>query len=163
MGILLCVGGEVTPFFIGENMRFTVPKYVADKIIGTTKKDLRVQFFRASGKGGQHRNKTDTACRMTHKVTGISAESTDSRSQASNKSKAWLKLVDRLITHYKKEMVQEERRMNSGWSEKIRTYHEPRGVVKDHRTGVTNGFQKTLDGDLDKFIEAMYLYSPENV
>ena len=63
-------------------MRIKLPKYVAEKLIGTSKKDLRVQFFSASGKGGQHRNKTDTACRMTHIATGISAESTDSRSQS---------------------------------------------------------------------------------
>ena len=138
-------------------MRVNVPKYVADKIVGITKKDLRIEFYRASGKGGQHRNKTDTACRITHKATGVSAESTDSRSQGDNKTGAWLKLVDRLIAHYKKEMVQEERRMNSGWSEKIRTYHEPRGTVKDHRTGVVQGYKETLDGDLDKFIEGMLL------
>jgi len=138
-------------------MRVTLPKYVAEKLIGTTKKDLRVQFFRASGKGGQHRNKTDTACRITHIATGISAEATDSRSQADNKEKAWLKLFDRLVEHYRKQMIVEARRMNSGWSEKIRTYHEPRGIVKDHRTGVTNGYNDTLDGDLDPFIEAMFL------
>jgi protein subunit release factor A len=138
-------------------MRITLPKSVADKLIGTTKKDLRVEFFRASGKGGQHRNKTDTACRITHLATGIAAEATDSRSQADNKEKAWLKLVERLIAYYRRETIQETRRMNSGWAEKIRTYHEPRGTVKDHRTGVTNGYQETLDGDLDKFIEAMYL------
>lgn len=139
-------------------MRKKVPKYVADKIIGTTKKDLRIQFFRASGKGGQHRNKTDTACRITHVATGVTAEATDSRSQGDNKAKAWLKLVERLIAFYMAQMTQEDRRMNSGWSEKIRTYHQPRGVVKDHRTGATQGYDKTLDGDLDKFIEAMYLH-----
>lgn len=138
-------------------MRIKLPKYVAEKLIGTSKKDLRVQFFRASGKGGQHRNKTDTACRMTHIATGISAESTDSRSQSENKWAAWKKLVDRLIKHYTKEMAQESRRTNSGWAEKIRTYHQPRGTVTDHRTGVTQDYGKTLDGDLDKFIEAMYL------
>jgi len=139
-------------------MRKTVPKYVADKIIGTTKKDLRIQFFRASGAGGQHRNKADTACRIIHIATGITAEATDSRSQGDNKAKAWIKLVERLIAFYTKQMSQEERRMNSGWSEKIRTYHQVRGVVKDHRTGAINGYNETLDGDIDKFIEAMYLH-----
>ena len=139
-------------------MRLTVPKYVADKIIGTTKKDVRIQFFRASGAGGQHRNKADTACRITHIATGTTAEASDSRSQADNKAKAWLKLVERLIAHYKKEMRQDARRMSCGWSEKIRTYHEPRGVVKDHRTGVTHGYEETLDGDIAPFIEAMLLH-----
>ena len=92
-------------------MRRTVPKYVADRIIGTTKKDLRIQFFRSSGAGGQHRNKADTACRMIHIATGVTAEATDSRSQGDNRTKAWLKLVDRLIAFYTKEMTREERRM----------------------------------------------------
>jgi protein subunit release factor A len=141
----------------GGVVRVKVPKHVADKLVGITKKDVRVEFFRASGKGGQHRNKTDTACRMTHLATGISAEATDSRSQADNKQGAWFKLVNRLIAYYKAQMVQEERRTNKGWAEKIRTYHEPRGIVKDHRTGITQNYQRTLDGDLDQFIEGMYL------
>lgn len=138
-------------------MRLKLPKPIAEKLVGITKKELRIEFFRASGKGGQHRNKTDTACRITHKATGVSAEATDSRSQSDNKQAAWLKLVDRLVAHYKAEMVEEVRRVNSGWAEKIRTYHQPRGVVKDHRSGVTNGYAETLNGDLDKFIEGMYL------
>ena len=137
-------------------MRVKLPKDVAEKMLKVTKKDLRVDFFRASGKGGQHRNKTDTACRITHVPTGIAAEATDSRSQADNKSRAWMKLVDRLIAHYKSEAREEVRRTNTGWAEKIRTYHQPRGVVKDHRTGVTQDYERTLDGDLDVFIEAMY-------
>jgi protein subunit release factor A len=138
-------------------MRITLPKDVAEKLLEVNKKNLRIQFFRASGKGGQHRNKTDTACRITHIPTGVSAEATDSRSQADNKAQAWLKLVRRLIDHFTQETVSEARRMNSGWAEKIRTYHQPRGVVKDHRTGVVQDFERTLDGDLDRFIEAMYL------
>lgn len=136
-------------------MRVKVSKAVADKIDGITKKDLRVEFFRSSGKGGQHRNKTDTACRITHKPTGITAESTNSRSQADNRSSAWIKLVNRLIKRYQAEEVQKIRRMNSGWAEKIRTYHEPRGTVKDHRTGVEQDYQKTLNGDIDVFVESM--------
>jgi protein subunit release factor A len=136
-------------------MRIKLPKDVGEKLLEVNKKNLRVQYFRASGKGGQHRNKTDTACRITHIPTGVSAEATDSRSQADNKSKAWLKLVRRLIAHWTKETATEARRMNSGWGEKIRTYHQPRGTVKDHRTGVEQDFERTMDGDLDAFIEAM--------
>jgi len=138
-------------------VRITLPKDVAAKLLEVNKKCCRVQFFRASGKGGQHRNKTDTACRITHIPTGISAEATDSRSQADNKGKAWLKLVHRLIDHWTKETVTEARRMNSGWAEKIRTYHQIRGVVKDHRTGVEQDFEKTMAGDIDIFVDAMYL------
>jgi protein subunit release factor A len=137
-------------------MRVRLPKDVAEKMLKVTKKDLRIDFFRASGKGGQHRNKTDTACRITHLPTGISAETTDSRSQADNKSRAWMKLITRLIAHYKAETRAEARRTNTGWAEKIRTYHQPRGVVKDHRTGVEQDYDKTLNGDLDIFVEAMY-------
>ena len=136
-------------------MRITLPKDVAEKLLEVSKKNLRVQYFRASGKGGQHRNKTDTACRITHIPTGIQAEVTDSRSQADNKAKAWMKLVHRLIDHWTKETRTEARRTNSGWAEKIRTYHQPRGTVKDHRTGVEQDFDRTMDGDIDAFIEAM--------
>jgi len=133
-------------------MRVRVPAYVGKKLIGLNKKDFKVSTFRASGPGGQHRNKADTAIRITHKETGISAEATDSRSQATNKAEAFKKLVFKLIEHYTENS--DERLMNNGWSEKIRTYHEPRDTVTDHRTGVTKRYSDVLDGDLDDFVEA---------
>lgn len=142
-------------------MKIKVSKYVADQICGTNKKDFRIEYFCASGPGGQHRNKVATACRMTHKETGISAESSDSRSQDVNRREAFKKVVFKLIEYFKKQQPQEERRVTAGWGDKIRTYHEPRNTVKDHRTKVIKGYQETLDGDLDEFIEAMLLKDVE--
>ena len=132
-------------------MRIKIPKHVADKIVGTCKKDLTVTYFRASGAGGQHRNKADTAARIKHNETGIQIEATDSRSQADNRAAAFRKLVLKLIAHYDTE--HKKRLMANGWAGKIRTYHQPRGIVKDHRSGVTAPYEATLDGDLDPFID----------
>lgn len=137
-------------------MRLRVKKEVADKIVGLTKKDFKVSYFRASGPGGQHRNKTDTACRVTHIATGITSEAVDSRSQSTNRENAFKKLVVKLVEHYESQMQTEERKMNSGWNEKIRTYHQPRGTVKEHRTGITLGYDGVLNGDIDKFIEESF-------
>lgn len=128
-------------------MKKQLPKYIADSLIGLSKADLDISYFRSSGPGGQHRNKTDTACRIKHRETGITAEASDSRSQATNRQNAFKKLVDRLIEHYRKPSAARER--NSGWAEKIRTYHFPRGTVKDHRTGKDAALDKVLDGDID--------------
>lgn len=136
----------------GYKMKLSAPKHVADELLKVNKKTLEINYFRASGKGGQHRNKTDTACRIKHKPTGIIAESTDSRSQADNRYSAFRKLIARLADHY--DNTHKERLTAAGWSEKIRTYHEPRGTVKDHRTGVTAPYRDTLDGKLEPFIEA---------
>lgn len=131
-------------------MRIKVPKYIAEKLDGLRKGDFIVQPFRASGPGGQHRNKVSTAVRITHILTGVTAEATDSRSQADNKAAAFRKLIHKLIEYYKEE--EEQRRTNTGWAEKIRTYHKPRGTVKDHRTGCTYDYDAILDGQLDKLI-----------
>ena len=133
-------------------MRIKVSKHVGDQLIGLSKRDFKVSTFRSSGPGGQHRNKTNTAIRITHTVTGISAESADSRSQSTNKESAFRKLVYKLIAFYDND--KRERLMNSGWAEKIRTYHEPRGVVTDHRTGKTKRYSDVMSGDIDAFIEA---------
>lgn len=132
----------------------TVPEYIANKLDGLRKTDLRIQFFRSSGPGGQHRNKVETAVRITHKATGVTAEASDSRSQSDNRTAAFLRLVDKLIEHYRGEMCEQERKINSGWAEKIRTYHEPRNTVKDHRTGATHPYSDVIDGDLDPLIDA---------
>ena len=73
-------------------MKIKVHPHVAERLDGLRKTDLRLQFYRASGPGGQHRNKTATACRITHLATGLSAEATDSRSQADNRRNALRRL-----------------------------------------------------------------------
>lgn len=137
-------------------MKIKVHPHVADQLDGLRKKDFRLQFFRASGPGGQHRNKTSTATRITHIATGISAEATDSRSQSDNRAAAFRKLVAKLVEHYAGQFQTAARRTNAGWAEKIRTYHEPRDTVTDHRTGVTRGYKAVLAGDIDPFIDACY-------
>lgn len=131
-------------------MIIKVPKYVADELDGLRKNDLRIQTFKSSGPGGQHRNKVETAVRITHIATGISAESTDSKSQLRNKRKAFLKLVDKLVTHYTREKI-----ARSQTTERIRTYNKMRNVVKDHRTGTEAGYDVVLDGNIDCFIDAL--------
>lgn len=115
-----------------------------------SKKDFRVDTYRGSGSGGQHRNKTDSAVRITHIETGLSASCEEERSQHANKKKAFRKLVTLLLAYYNPET--QKRRAPS--TERIRTYHEPRGVVIDHRTGQSydfervvrkNGFQRVVD------------------
>jgi len=128
-------------------MIIKVPRYVAKHLDGLRKKDFRIQTFKGSGPGGQHRNKTETAVRIIHKATGISAESTDSKSQSRNRSSAFLKLTKKLIQHYKKEYAGEVRQRIP--PETIRTYNAIRNVVKDHRTGVEASYRSVIDGDID--------------
>lgn len=117
-----------------------------------TKADLKIGFFRAGGPGGQNQNKRDSACRITHIPTGISAESREYKQQAKNKSAAFKKLANKLIPLMKASLESPEETKEI--TDRIRTYNEKRGEVKDHRTGVTQDFQKTLNGELDPFIEA---------
>ncbi len=133
-------------------MRLKIAKDIADKFIPITKDQIKIDTFCCSGHGGQNINKNETGVRLTHIPTGISAEATDNKSQRINKKKAFAKLIDKLISHFTVEV----RKNNSsiGWAEKIRTYNQQRGIVKDHRTGVEQDYNKTLNGDLDKFIDA---------
>ncbi len=124
-------------------------------------KDLRVDTYRASGAGGQHVNKTDSAVRMTHLPSNIVVQCQSSRSQHKNRVAAMAMLKARL---YEAELqkreaeVQAEREAKSdiGWGHQIRSYVlQPYQMVKDLRTGVeTSNTQAVLDGDLDGFMEA---------
>lgn len=106
--------------------------------------EFRVDYYRGSGAGGQHRNKTDSACRITHIPSGLSAQSEDQRSQKQNKATAFRRLAARM-----KPMLMEEAGV-SGPSRKsspvIRTYHHKRGTVKDHRTGRVYPLSGVLEG-----------------
>ena len=122
--------------------------------------DVRTDTFRASGTGGQHINKTDSAVRLTHIPTGIVVQCQDGRSQHSNRDVAWKRLRSRLYDHEmrKRQEAQqklEDNKTDVGWGHQIRSYVLDNSRIKDLRTGVEiSATQKVLDGDLDAFIEA---------
>jgi len=124
--------------------------------------DLRVDTYRASGAGGQHVNKTDSAVRITHLTTGIVVTCQDERSQIKNRAKAMGVLRARLLDLERQRQSQEvtdARRSQVGTgdrSEKIRTYNFPQGRVSDHRIGLTvHNLERVLEGDLEEIIDAV--------
>ena len=124
--------------------------------------DLRIDTFRASGAGGQHVNKTDSAIRITHLPTGLVAECQDDRSQHRNKAKAMAVLAARLRDKERSERAAKEaatRRSLVGSgdrSDRIRTYNFPQGRLTDHRINLTlYKLQFIIDGDLDEVIAAL--------
>ncbi len=122
--------------------------------------DVRTDTFRASGAGGQHINKTDSAVRLTHIPTGIVVQCQDSRSQHSNRDVAWRRLRSRLYDHEMRKRMEEQQKLEDtntdvGWGHQIRSYVLDQSRIKDLRTNVEiSNTQKVLDGDLDAFIEA---------
>lgn len=122
--------------------------------------DVRTDTYRASGAGGQHINKTDSAVRLTHMPTGIVVQCQNSRSQHSNRDEAWKVLRSRLYEHeLRKKMAEqqqlEESKSDVGWGSQIRSYVLDSSRIKDLRTNVEiSNTQKVLDGGLDPFIEA---------
>jgi len=124
--------------------------------------ELRIDTFRASGAGGQHVNKTDSAIRITHLPTGIVAECQDDRSQHRNKAKAMAVLAARLREKDRSERAAKEAATRKGLigsgdrSDRIRTYNFPQGRLTDHRINLTlYKLQFILDGDLDEVIAAL--------
>jgi peptide chain release factor 2 len=122
--------------------------------------DVRTDTFRASGAGGQHINKTDSAVRLTHIPTGIVVQCQDGRSQHSNRDVAWKRLRSRLYDHEMRKRQEEQQKLEDsktdvGWGHQIRSYVLDNSRIKDLRTNVeVSATQKVLDGDLDIFIEA---------
>jgi len=112
-----------------------------EKLWSVGKKDLRIDTFRAGGKGGQHQNTADTGVRITHVETGLSAESREFKSQHQNKKSAFHKLAALLVKHFSPKN-QRERYSNT---EKIRTYHAVRDVVKDHASGFTQPYSVVVE------------------
>ena len=122
--------------------------------------DVRTDTYRASGAGGQHINKTDSAVRLTHIPTGIVVQCQDGRSQHSNRDVAWQRLRSRLYDYEMRKRMEEQQKLEDtktdvGWGHQIRSYVLDNSRIKDLRTNVeVSATQKVLDGDLDVFIEA---------
>jgi peptide chain release factor 2 len=143
---------------------FVFPELDDDVEVEINDKDLKVDTYRASGAGGQHINKTDSAIRITHLPTGIVVSCQNQRSQHKNRDIALKQLKARL---YELEMEKKEEQAASlagdkkdiAWGSQIRSYVlHPYRMVKDHRTGYEVGnADRVLDGDLDGFIEAYLL------
>jgi len=124
-------------------------------------KDLRVDTYRASGAGGQHVNKTDSAIRITHQPTGIVVQCQNDRSQHKNRAQAMAMLRSRLYEHELKKreeaaQAEADSKTEIGWGHQIRSYVlQPYQMVKDLRTNVeSSNPQAVLDGDIDMFLEA---------
>ncbi len=122
--------------------------------------DVRTDTYRASGAGGQHINKTDSAVRLTHIPTGIVVQCQDGRSQHSNRDVAWKRLRSRLYDFELRKQQEAQQKLEDtktdvGWGHQIRSYVLDNSRIKDLRTNVEiSATQKVLDGDLDAFIEA---------
>jgi peptide chain release factor 2 len=126
--------------------------------------DLQIDTYRASGAGGQHVNKTDSAVRITHKPTGTVVQCQNERSQSANKDTAMRMLRAKLLELEEQKRREEIARekgeaQDVGWGSQIRSYVlHPYTMVKDHRTNVEIGdIQRVLDGDLDEFVRAELL------
>jgi peptide chain release factor 2 len=139
---------------------FVLPEIDENIDVDINPADLRIDTYRASGAGGQHVNKTDSAIRITHLPTGLVVQCQNERSQHKNKANAMKILASRL---YQKKMEEQKEKMKEyedskrdiAWGSQIRSYvFHPYNMVKDHRTNhETSNIQQVMDGDLDGFIE----------
>ena len=144
---------------------FIYPEIDGDIDFAVDDKDIRVDTYRASGAGGQHVNKTDSAVRMTHEPTGIVAQCQTERSQHKNRANCLKLLTARVYEHHLKEQQKEVDELESTkksieWGSQIRSYvFQPYQMVKDHRTETeTSNVDAVMDGDIDAFING-YLTS----
>jgi peptide chain release factor 2 len=143
---------------------FVYPEIEDDVEVEINEADLRVDTFRASGAGGQHVNKTDSAIRITHEPTGIVVQCQNERSQHKNRAVAMKLLRARL---YELKLKEQEEKMQEyhkekrdiAWGSQIRSYvMQPYRLVKDHRTGMESGnVDAVLDGRIDEFMEGYLL------
>ena len=139
---------------------FVSPEVDDDVDIEINPADLRIDVYRASGAGGQHVNKTDSAVRLTHIPTGIVVQCQNNRSQHKNREQAMKQLRARLYEREMQERSKEQQKLEDTkaeieWGSQIRSYVLDQSRIKDLRTNVETGnTQAVLDGDLDRFIEA---------
>jgi peptide chain release factor 2 len=165
---------RISPFDAGARRHtsfasvFVYPEVDDEIKIEINEDELRIDTFRAGGKGGQHVNKTDSAVRITHLPTGIVVQCQNERSQFQNKAMAMKFLKSRLYEkelQLKNQKIDEENKLKKdiAWGSQIRSYVlHPYKMVKDHRTNLENSNAgKVLDGDIDEFIQA-YLMSAAN-
>jgi peptide chain release factor 2 len=141
-----------------------MPELEDDTEIEIRPEDLRIDTYRASGAGGQHVNKTESAVRITHIPTGIVVQCQNERSQIQNRETAMKMLKARLLELKEREQEEKLRQLKGEvkkieWGSQIRSYvFHPYNLVKDHRTGVETGnIQAVMDGELDQFINAYLL------
>jgi len=139
-----------------------LPEGAAIDEIEIARDDLRIDTFRASGAGGQHVNRTESAVRFTHLPTGIVVECQDERSQHKNRARAMALLKARLLDRARteqtsKQAAQRKLMVGSGdRSERIRTYNFPQGRITDHRINLTvHALREVLEGDVDRLIEPL--------
>jgi len=147
---------------------FVYPIIEDDIEIEIDPKDLRIDTFRSSGRGGQSVNTTDSAVRITHLPTNITVQCQNERSQIKNKATAMTILKSRLYQHYEEEREKERQKLEStktdiGWGNQIRSYvFHPYQMVKDHRTNYETGnTTAVMNGELDSFMNSYLKYMAE--
>ena len=140
-----------------------------DVEINIEDKDIRIDTYRASGAGGQHVNKTDSAVRMTHIESGIVVQWQNERSQLKNKNTSLKKLKAKLYQQEREQRAASQYHLSKqkkeiGWGSQIRSYvFHPYNMVKDHRTKhETSNTHAVMDGDIDIFIRSFLLSKLEN-
>jgi peptide chain release factor 2 len=161
---------RISPFDAGKRRHtsfasvFVYPELDDAISIEIDELDLRIDTYRASGAGGQHVNKTDSAIRITHLPSGIVVQCQNERSQHRNKGIAMKLLKSRLYEQEKREQAEKIDKLHKSkkeiaWGSQIRSYiMHPYQMVKDHRTKVETGnVSDVLDGNLDRFVEALLL------
>jgi peptide chain release factor 2 len=166
---------RISPFDAGARRHtsfasvYVYPEVDDAIIIDIDEKDLRIDTFRAGGKGGQHVNKTDSAVRITHLPTGIVVQCQNERSQHKNKSMAMKYLKSRLYEmelQQRNDKISEENKLKKdiAWGSQIRSYVlHPYKMVKDHRTNLEiSNAGRVLDGDIDDFIQAYLMNNTGN-
>lgn len=132
-------------------MIIKVSPYIAERV-ARKRQDFRIEYFRAGGKGGMNQNKVSSACRITDLKTGLATDCREERDQPQNRKKAFLRLAEKLIEHYRQEEIA-QRITEKELSRAVRTYNVQRNKVHDHRTGKEYALDQILNGRLDQMIK----------